>query len=63
MMQDYQIIITKESHNLINELKNYVWLEKKSQTPIDAFNHCLDALRYAVSFQLANPYAGQYHIL
>jgi len=63
MMQDYQIIISKESYNLINELKNYVWLEKKSQTPIDAFNHCLDALRYAVSFQLANPYAGQYHIM
>jgi len=63
MMQDYQMIISKESHNLINELKNYVWLEKKSQTPIDAFDHCIDALRYAVSFQLANPYAGQYHIL
>ncbi len=63
MMQDYQIIIDPDSANLINELKNYVWLEKKSQTPIDAFNHCIDALRYSVSYQLANPYAGQYHIM
>ena len=63
MMQDYQIIIDSDSPNLINELKNYVWLEKKSQTPIDAFNHCIDALRYAIAYQLANPYAGQYHII
>jgi|TARA_R100000482_G_scaffold116275_1_gene59430 phage terminase large subunit len=63
MIQDYQIIVDPKSHNLINELKNYIWLEKKSQTPIDNFNHCIDALRYAVSFQLANPYAGEYHII
>ena len=63
MMQDYLIVVDSESHNLIKELKNYVWLEKKSQTPCDNFNHLIDALRYSVSYQLANPYAGEYHIL
>ncbi len=63
MMQDYQIIVDPESKNLISELKKYVWLEKKSQTPIDAFCHCIDAMRYAIGFQLSNPYQGEYHIL
>lgn len=63
MIQDYDLIVDPESKNLQRELKNYVWLEKKSQTPIDAFNHTIDAFRYAISFQLANPYAGQYHIM
>ena len=63
MMQDYLIVVDPESHNLIKELKNYIWLEKKSQTPCDNFNHLIDALRYSISYQLANPYAGEYHIL
>ena len=63
MMQDYDIVVDPQSENLINELKNYVWLEKKSQTPIDQFNHCIDAMRYAVAYQLSNPFAGEYHII
>tara|TARA_Y100000401_G_C8326015_1_gene228363 strand:+ start:13957 stop:15108 length:1152 start_codon:yes stop_codon:yes gene_type:complete len=62
MLQDYDLIIDPSSTNLINELRNYRWLEKKSQTPIDAFNHCIDALRYAVSHQLVNPYANEYYV-
>ena len=62
MIQDYKLVIDPESKNLINELKNYVWLEKKSQTPISKFDHLLDALRYSVSYQLANPNSGEYHI-
>ncbi len=62
MIQDYKLVIDPESKNLINELKNYVWLEKKSQTPIPKFDHLLDALRYSVSYQLANPNSGEYHI-
>jgi len=46
-LQDYELIIEPESTNLIKELNNYVWNDKKSGTPIDAFNHLLDALRYA----------------
>lgn len=62
MIQDYKLIIDPDSKNLINELKNYVWLEKKSQTPITKFDHLLDALRYSVSYQLSNPNSGEYHI-
>jgi phage terminase large subunit len=47
-VQDYELIVDSESSNLIKELNNYVWHDKKSQTPIDDYNHLLDALGYAV---------------
>ena len=46
-IQDYELIVDPDSVNLIKELNNYVWNDKKSETPIDAYNHILDALRYA----------------
>ena len=61
LLQDYDLVIDPESKDLIKELNNYVWLEKKSQTPVDNFNHAIDALRYAVSYQLQNPNMGEYH--
>ena len=61
LLQDYDLIIDEESTDLIKELNNYCWLEKKSQTPVDKFNHAIDALRYAVSYQLQNPNQGEYH--
>ena len=65
MLQDYDLIIDEGEENieLIKELNNYCWLEKKSQTPIDKFNHAIDAIRYSISYQLKNPNQGQYHIL
>lgn len=62
LLQDYDLIITPESVNLIKELNNYCWLEKKSNTPIDNHNHLIDALRYAVSYQLENPNKGKYFV-
>ncbi len=62
LLQDYDLIVTPESINLIKELNNYCWLEKKSNTPIDKHNHLIDALRYAVSYQLENPHKGNYYI-
>ena len=62
LLQDYDLIITPESINLIKELNNYCWLEKKSNTPIDKHNHLIDALRYAVSYQLENPHKGNYYV-
>jgi len=62
LLQDYDLVITEDSTELIKELNNYCWLEKKSQTPVDNFNHAIDALRYAVSYQLQNPSLGEYHI-
>ena len=62
MLRDFEMIIEENSIDLIKELNNYSWLEKKSQTPIDKYNHALDALRYAVSYQLSNPNKGNYSI-
>lgn len=55
MMLDYELVITETSLNVIKELNNYAWSDKKSSTPIDSFNHTLDAIRYAVMYQLVNP--------
>ena len=62
LLQDYDLIIDPNSLELIKELKNYIWLEKKSQTPCPNFDHYLDALRYAVAYQLVNPNRGRYFV-
>ena len=62
LLQDYDLIIDEQSINLIKELNNYSWLEKKSRTPVDKWNHLLDAARYAVTYQLQNPNKGRYYI-
>ena len=62
ILQDYDLIIDSESIELHKELNNYSWLEKKSKTPIDNFNHAIDAIRYAVTYQLENPNRGSYAI-
>lgn len=62
LMQDYDLIIDPDSKNLIKELNNYSWLDKKSNTPQDTHNHLIDAARYAISYQLKNPNYGTYAI-
>jgi len=62
LLQDYDLIVEENSINLIKELNNYCWLERKSNTPIDKWNHALDGIRYAVSYQLQNPNRGKYHV-
>jgi phage terminase large subunit len=62
LLQDYDLIIEENSINLIKELNNYSWLEKKSKTPQDSWNHLLDAVRYSISYQLQNPNRGKYLI-
>ena len=62
LLQDYDIIVSPDSTNLIKELNNYRWLERKSNTPIDKYNHLIDAVRYAVGFQLQNPNRGRYTV-
>jgi len=63
LIKDYDLVIDESSTELVKELNNYAWLEKKSETPIDKHNHALDALRYAVTYQLVNPNRGKYNIL
>jgi phage terminase large subunit len=46
-MQGFKIVVTPESHNIKKELNHYIWNDRKSNTPIDNFNHTIDAARYA----------------
>jgi phage terminase large subunit len=53
-IKERYIYVTKDSTNLITELRNYQWDEKKKDSkgnimPIDNHNHAIDALRYVVS--------------
>jgi len=61
LVQDYELIIDPNSTNLIKELNNYVFHDKKSQTPIDDYNHLLDALGYAVWDLIGKPNYGRYN--
>ncbi len=48
LLQDWLIVVDEDSKDIIKELNNYVWHDKKSQTPIDAFNHTLDPIGYVL---------------
>ena len=49
-MQSYKIIVDPNSHNIKKELNNYIWNDKKSDTPVDDYNHAIDAIRYAFTY-------------
>lgn len=46
MLQDYEIIVTETSLNLVKELRNYVWSDKRAGIPVKAFDNAIDAFRY-----------------
>lgn len=48
LLQDWQIIVDPESTEISSELNNYIWHDKKSNTPVDAFNHYLDPIGYVL---------------
>jgi phage terminase large subunit len=56
LMQEYKMLVTKKSDNLINELTNYTWRKDKNDKPmnipIDMYNHILDATRYVFLMKL-----------
>ena len=66
LINQNKVYVTKRSKNLINELRNYIWMTDKSgmklNKPIDAYNHAIDAMRYAITSQLENPNKGNYFI-
>jgi phage terminase large subunit len=49
-MQSQEYLVTKQSTNIINELRYYCWDTdkngKKLNRPIDMWNHSIDAIRY-----------------
>ena len=48
LIWNYKLIVDEDSIDLIKELNNYAWSDKKAEVPIDAYNHLLDAMRYIV---------------
>lgn len=48
LMKDYKLIVDASSQNLITELNNYAWKEN-GETPIDKYNHLIDAARYIIT--------------
>lgn len=55
-MQEYKIVLTKQSVNLIKEFRNYTYSQDKEgkwlNTPIDVWNHGIDAIRYVVMSEI-----------
>jgi phage terminase large subunit len=66
MMKRYKIHITRDSLNMLKEFKNYKWAEDKNgvvlNTPVDMFNHTIDAVRYGLYDKLARPNYGKYAV-
>jgi phage terminase large subunit len=66
LINQNKIYITKRSFNIKKELQNYTWIKDKEgntiNKPIDSYNHCIDAMRYAITSQLKNPNKGVYSI-
>lgn len=58
-IQDYRIVVHPRCVNFLTEISNYTWGEDKFggklNTPIDAFNHLMDAMRYALEDVLVGP--------
>jgi phage terminase large subunit len=56
ILQEHNLFVTKESTNLIKELRSYTWDKDKTgkslNTPIDDYNHAIDAMRYLAMMEL-----------
>lgn len=65
-LQSIDLKVTSSSLNLIKELRNYTWMKDKSgavlNQPIDAYNHCIDALRYVGQKHILKKGSGKYRI-
>lgn len=66
LLNQNKIFVTNRSDNIKRELRAYTWMTNKDgeelPKPVDAFNHTIDCMRYALMGQLENPTVGQYHI-
>ena len=58
-IQTFNFWVTARSLNLINELRKYRWIKTKDgknvNVPIDAFNHCIDPIRYIEETESLKP--------
>ena len=66
ILKRHKLYVTKESKNTIKEMQNYKWAEDKNgnllNRPISAFDHAIDATRYATFNRLSRPNYGRYAI-
>lgn len=66
LLKRFKIHITTDSHNAIQEFRNYKWTEdrngKLTNKPVDKNNHIIDAVRYATYSILSRPNFGKYAI-
>jgi phage terminase large subunit len=56
ILQEFELMITQNSTNVIKEMRSYVWDKDKTgaklNKPIDNYNHAMDALRYFAMMEL-----------
>lgn len=67
-LQGWKLYVTKDSINLIRELRNYTWAKDRDgnllNEPIATFDHLMDAMRYALWSHFGrNAGKGQYSIV
>jgi phage terminase large subunit len=67
IVKRFNLHITKDSTNLIKELRSYTWATDKegkdTGVPIDSYNHACDALRYVALNKLAVSNSGKYLVV
>jgi phage terminase large subunit len=56
ILQQKKMLVTRRSKNILDEFSKYMWKKNRDggfdNTPIDAYNHACDALRYAAMMKL-----------
>ena len=66
LIQQYDILVTKRSTNLIKELRGYIWQTDRSgatlNKPVDYMNHGCDSFRYICQNRLSKKNIGQYAV-
>lgn len=66
LLKRYRLHWTESSINGIKEMRNYKWADDKNgkllSKPVDAFNHTMDAMRYATYNSLNRPTYGKYSV-
>ena len=67
ILKRHPLFVTRESTNLIKELRNYTWDTDKTGAslgvPIDRYNHAIDAVRYVALNKLSANAGGRYVIM
>jgi phage terminase large subunit len=59
LLQQRKLNITRDSLNLIKELREYMWdtnhKHEKINSPVKEYDHAIDALRYLISYPKKRP--------